>query len=137
MKARVLCFMLDMSRYEAGIADFGILFDELITYLHKSLLETKDFGNISDVRITLIMKDGKLQMLIEANTSGSWDNIITKDIVFICNKSDVLQDPDVIQEYVNTAFDHIATYCKKTFDFVLDSEYFHDHVCVTSTYSQE
>ena len=137
MKARVLCFMLDMSRYEAGIGEFGILCDELITYLHKSLLETKDYGDITDVRITFVMQDANLQMLIEAYIAGKWKSIITKDILFICNKSDVLQDPEVIKEYVDTAFTSIQAYCKKTCSFDLDSAYFYDHVHVMSTYSQE
>jgi GTP-binding protein len=43
MKARVLCFMVDMSRYESGMSEISILMNELVQYLTSTILESKDY----------------------------------------------------------------------------------------------
>jgi hypothetical protein len=64
MKARVWAFMLDLSRYEAGMKEFEILANEILTYLVETLRLSKDYGEISDVSIAFAITDNKLQLRI-------------------------------------------------------------------------
>ncbi len=135
MKARVLCFMLDMSRYERGIEEFGVLFDELLDYLRTSLMSSRDYGIIEDITIDLEVKNNRWQLVVHADTTDGKKDIFKKDIVLICNKVDAIDDADIAQEYLNAVYAHIKTYFKKTFGHYLAQKDFAPFVL--STYSRE
>lgn len=135
-KARVLCFMLDMGRYEHGMDDFAVLFDELLQYLQNVLSTSKDFWKIQWIRFEL-QNDGvdRWSLHVIANSTEWEKTIMQKNILIICNKADLVEDKEIIQEYVQEIYAHIARYFKKTFSLALMKEQFHPYVM--STYSEE
>ncbi len=135
MKARVLWFMLDMGRYERGIGEFGVLFDELLQYLRSSLMQTRDYGVISDISMDIDIQHNRWQLVVHAQTDTGEKDIFRKDIMVICNKVDMIDDADIAQEYVDAVYTHIAEYFGKTFDIKLAR---HDFApFILSTYSRQ
>lgn len=85
LKSRILCFVIDLSKYEAGREEFGVLFDELIVYLNKRF-EDSDFK--------LEIQNGKLFL----KSFGDQELQRTKQILWILNKSDLAGDAEMIDE---------------------------------------
>lgn len=135
-KARVLCFMLDMGRYEAGMNDFMVLFDELLQYLQTVLSVSKDFWTIQSIRFEIQNDGADRWSLYVIADSLEWEKtIMQKNIMIICNKQDLLDDQEIIQEYLGEIYTHIAHYYKKRFNITIKKEQFHPYVM--STYSEE
>jgi len=132
MKARILCFMVDMSRYEQGMDEFGVLCDELVRYLQRSLQETRDYWILEDVRVTIQFVNDHLQLVAEWLQAWVWGNVFVKDILLIANKSDVLGDEEVIHEYIEGLRKTIATYLKARYK--LTAKWL--HIYEISTYSR-
>lgn len=135
-KARVLCFMLDMGRYESGMDEFAVLFDELLQYLQIELSSSKDFWEIGAIRFFLEHNgDARWSLKVLAD-SPQWEKIIMqKNIVIIGNKVDLVDDQDIVKEYTTEIYKQIADYYKKRFSVSLKKEHF--HLYVMSTYSEQ
>ena len=112
MKARVWAFMMDLSRYEAGMDDFSVLATEIVSYMKKSLLATKDYGDVEDILCEFCMCDNTLQLHISVLKSGQKECIMKKDILFVYNKSDAINDIDIVDELLTFSYENIASYMK-------------------------
>jgi hypothetical protein len=61
---------------------------------------------------------------------------LTKDILFIYNKCDAVNDDEIIQELINNSYIIIKKYISDNFSFELDKEVFENNVHITSTYAR-
>jgi len=88
LKSRVLCFVIDGSLMESGWNDFGVLLWELMSYVQHRLDQWSLSLEIIDDTLFLSLKDGE-------------DIVWTKMIIWTINKSDLLGDEEIIQEYLD------------------------------------
>lgn len=138
MKSHVWVFMLDLSRYEAGMQEFTIIFNEIYRYVLQTLEATRDFGEINNISCEFdIVNDNRLALQVSAELMWERKMLFTKDIVFVCNKADVLHDEEVIDETIAYAYTVIYQELHSTFWFVLPKDYFIDHVHTISTYTHQ
>lgn len=136
MKARVWAFMLDLSRYEAGMEEFETLANEILHYMRTTLKDTKDYWNIEDIVFDFNVSNNNVQLFINILKNWKKELILTKDILFIYNKSDAINDEEIIQELINNSFNIIKKYIFDNFNFELDKNTFENNIHITSTYAR-
>ncbi len=108
--------MIDASRYEQGIEEFGKLFDEILHYMRETFMKSRDFGNeITGIKFQLKKRDGKVFLQVHAAMDGDEKVLMEKMITIVLNKEDVLDDQEVIAEYVEHFSVHAQKYLKDTF----------------------
>jgi GTPase len=136
MKARVWAFMMDLSRYESWMHEFETLAHEIITYMGDTLKVSKDFGQIDDIVFDFIVENRGLQLVISAVRWWAKETIITKDVMFIYNKADAVNDDEVVQECIHYSFTGIQSFLKKTYSCDISEDFFMSRVHITSTYAR-
>lgn len=115
--------MVDASRYEQGIEEFGKLFDEILHYMRETFLESRDFGKeISSIHFQLRKKNGKIFLDVHATLGGEQKVLMEKMILIVLNKQDILGDDEVAVEYTTHFLEHAKTYIKNTFGIPLDTQ---------------
>lgn len=110
MKARVLCFMADMSRYDAGVGELAILLNELVTYLHQTVRATLDYGDLDDVRVDMDCTTAQWKLNVIGITYGIERVLFTKEILIVCNKIDEIDDEEIRREYCDALYTSLCTY---------------------------
>ncbi len=103
LKSRVLCFMVDMSKYENWFKDFNMCRNEWCEYLLKKFPWS-----------TISIKEKDNNICMELN-DVAWEVLLEKIITRVANKSDVLQDDELAEDFMWV----LAKYLQKW----LDSEY--------------
>jgi GTPase len=120
MKARVLCFMVDMSRYESGMSEISILINELVQYLTSTILESKDYGVLDSIDIQLNTETPKRKLDIYGIQGNMKKQLFSKDIMLVANKIDEVEDDEIRQEYLKGLKADLAAYIKKTWNLTID-----------------
>lgn len=106
LKSRVFCFVLDASRFDTGIQEFWQLLEEIFEYIKQRRpgdKKTKTHCTLIDNkwwRIYLEAKHGKTVFL-------------KKTILIAINKYDLINDQELMQEYITATHKHINETCKK------------------------
>ncbi len=120
LKCKVFCFVLDIWRYDEGIKEFGMLRDELIEYIRNRFIWSEEFGvQIDDISFSVSQNDDYIKFGIYRYENKKEVMIMEKSIFRIINKSDLIDDQDIIKEYTyrcinyiqkvfNTKSDHIS-----------------------------
>ncbi len=90
LKARFFAMVMDLSRYDQWIWETLQLFDEIKEYIEEKVLsEVEDFYFAFE-------QEGDL---IAFNVYASDELVISKKILFVLNKSDLINDDEIIEEY--------------------------------------
>ncbi len=107
LKARLFCFVLDVTRWDEGIKEFGMLWREIIAYIVSRFNESFEFGyEIQSVSFELIIEHNQIILYIK-DQNGKL--LLQKWIVRIINKIDELSDKEVLHEYREQLLDHITS----------------------------
>jgi GTPase involved in cell partitioning and DNA repair len=85
LKAKIFCIVCDGSRYNAGIQEVIDLFQEIMEYIDQK------FDNPD---IDIIKKDDMITLI--ATKEG--EIILEKRIIFLINKYDLINDPEILGE---------------------------------------
>ena len=85
LKAKIFCIVCDGSRYDAGIQEVIDLFQEIMEYIDQK------FDNPD---IDIIKKDDMITLI--ATKEG--EIILEKRIIFLINKYDLINDPEILGE---------------------------------------
>ncbi len=85
LKAKIFCIVCDWSRYDAGIQEVIDLFQEIMEYIDQK------FDNPD---IDIIKKDDMITLV--ATKEG--EIILEKRIIFLINKYDLINDPEILWE---------------------------------------
>jgi GTPase Era involved in 16S rRNA processing len=101
LKARVFAMVMDMSRYDAGIQETIALFDEIIAYLKEKFLK-----NMTDYDFVFQQEDD----LISFTVYGEKEVILSKRIVFVLNKYDLINDAELVEEYLKQVVERLTIY---------------------------
>lgn len=108
LKCKVFCFVLDAWRYDDGIKEFGMLRNELIDYINNKFVWSDEFGvHIDQIYFKINHEDNYIRFGIYRNENNQEVLIMEKSILWLVNKSDLIDDNDVIKEYINQLIKHI------------------------------
>lgn len=106
LKAKIFCFMLDITRYESWVQEFGLLLEEILLYIENRFGDTYEHVQYEinleeDFPILRIFGDGTL--------------LLEKMIMWVVNKYDQVDDKEILKEYLAYLVDHIQWVMKKSF----------------------
>jgi GTPase Era involved in 16S rRNA processing len=101
LKARVFAMIMDMSRYDAGIQETISLFDEIISYLKEKFLH-----NMTDYDF-VFQQEGDL---ISFMVYGEGEILLSKRVVFVLNKYDLINDTELVEEYLKQVVERLTIY---------------------------
>lgn len=90
LKARVFCLIGDISRYDKGISEIPELLEEICTYTRTKL--SKD-PNAVEIQI----REDKGMITLCIYEEGKM--VIEKRMLFLINKYDLVDDPEILKEY--------------------------------------
>lgn len=101
LKSRVFAFVADLSRFESGISETVELMDEIMIYL------TKKFSDEDwDLSFVFREDDGLITFEVAKND----EIILTKKILFIFNKRDLINDEEILAEYQSAFFAQVNAF---------------------------
>ncbi|MEF2175872.1 MAG: Obg family GTPase CgtA [Candidatus Absconditabacteria bacterium] len=100
LKAEIFAFIFDISRYETGMEEFSQLWDEIIGYINTRFIGSVEYGNeITKVKFKL-ENEGKDITLSVFGVCGKEEILILKKVlIFVFNKSDSINDEEILGEY--------------------------------------
>ena len=104
LKARVFAMVMDMSRFDEGIKETIALFDEIKAYIKEKFLQDEE-----EYRFQFVQEGNYLtfQTLVEDEV------FMSKKVVFVLNKFDLINDEELVQEYKDLLFKQFSEYVKK------------------------
>ncbi len=120
LKARVFCFIADLSRFDQWINEIKELFAEIITYIKDKI----------DKNVNISMFEEK--NYIHFNVK-KWDELIMdKKITFAMNKQDLINDEEIIWEYKKQFIKNLNEFLKKNMNFEIDPKTYKKNCFVLS-----
>ena len=96
--------MMDMSSFDEGIKETIALFDEIKAYIKEKFLQDEE-----EYRFQFVQEGNYLtfQTLVEDEV------FMSKKVVFVLNKFDLINDEELVQEYKDLLFKQFSEYVKK------------------------
>lgn len=94
LKARVFAFIADLSRFEAGIKETVDLFGEIISYVENKFWEGRN--------LNFVFREESGFLLFEVENED--ELLMSKKILIVLNKRDLLNDEEILREYKKTFF---------------------------------
>lgn len=94
LKARVFAFVADLSRFESGIEETIGLFGEIMAYIEMK------FGTEEELNFVLREEQGLLLFEVEKGD----ELLLSKKILIVLNKWDLLNDEEILKEYQQTLY---------------------------------
>ncbi len=104
LKARIFCLIGDISRYDKWITEIPELLDEICTYTR-----TKFSKNPNAVEIQIREDKGMITLFIYEEGKL----VIEKRMMFLINKYDLVNDPEILKEYKTQLWKQILDFFKK------------------------
>ncbi len=123
LKARIFCFVADLSRFDTGIIEIVDIFKEIIQYIKDKIDENVEI-KIFDQEQDIIMQ------VIQDN-----DIVLNKKIVFAMNKYDLVFDAEIVEEYKKQFVRSLNIFLEKEFSFEIEKESFEENSFVVSAAS--
>jgi len=106
VKSKLLLFVLDAGKYETGMDDVGLLFEELRQYVSETIFNDEP-DHIHTVKCT--------KYWIEYSVHHEEELVFHKFIWFIINKVDIINDEEILADYTTTLIEKITDYFNTTF----------------------
>lgn len=103
LKAKNWTFVTDISRYESWLEDFWQLIEEIVKYVWNRFMGSTEYGApIKSLKIKISMVWSNI--VFEAITKlDKQDVIILRKVLnFVVNKFDVIDDQEILHEYLKT-----------------------------------
>lgn len=117
LKARIWCFVLDISRYENWLDEFIEIFSELVSYVKTRFIgSTEYWPKVENIEISL-SKNSSNEIIFEVFTKFGKEKVLLlrKMVSFVLNKYDVLDDKDLLKEFVDIFIAKILKWLEKIF----------------------
>ena len=100
MKSRGFAFVADLGRFEAGMRETIQLIDEIMLYLKQKFAD-------EDEELNFIFREENGLICFEVEKND--EVIISKRLLFVLNKWDLINDEEVLREYKAVFYDNINT----------------------------
>ena len=104
LKSRVFAFVADLGRFEAGMRETIQLIDEIMLYLKQKFAD-------EDEELNFIFREENGLICFEVEKND--EVIISKRLLFVLNKWDLINDEEVLREYKAVFYDNINTFLKE------------------------
>ena len=104
LKSRVFAFVADLGRFEAGMRETIQLIDEIMLYLKQKFAD-------EDEELNFIFREENGLICFEVEKND--EVIISKRLLFVLNKWDLINDEEVLKEYKAVFYDNINTFLKE------------------------
>ena len=104
LKSRVFAFVADLGRFEAGMCETIQLIDEIMLYLKQKFAD-------EDEELNFIFREENGLICFEVEKND--EVIISKRLLFVLNKWDLINDEEVLKEYKAVFYDNINTFLKE------------------------
>jgi Obg family GTPase CgtA len=101
LKSRIFAMVMDMARYDEGIQETIDLFDEIVYYI-----EDKFLSDVQDYHITFQPEENLISFQVYVDD----ELFMSKRVVFVLNKYDLINDPELVQEYQKQLVERLAIY---------------------------
>lgn len=101
LKARIFAMVMDMARYDEGIQETISLFDEIIYYI-----EDKFLHEVEEYQFNFEQEGD----LISFNVYVDGELFMSKRVVFVLNKYDLINDPELVEEYKKQLVERFSIY---------------------------
>jgi hypothetical protein len=93
--------VMDMARYDEGIQETIDLFDEIISYIEEKFLQ-----GVEEYFFTFEQEEE----LLSFNVYVDDEIFLSKRVVFVLNKYDLINDEELVGEYVKLLVERFETY---------------------------
>ena len=103
LKARIFAFVADLSRFESWIKETIGLFSEIITYIKQKFSE--------GVELTFILREDGNFIILEVKKRE--ELLLSKKIILILNKRDLLNDEAILREYKTTLYAELNDFLRE------------------------
>ena len=114
--------------------EFDQTIDELIAYIQDRYDDTGEFGiSLTHLRVQIIVDTQILLQILVQDPQGQEQILWQKVIHIIVNKIDLVQDQDIIQEYLNQLSDHITHYLQNHSPSKITKNLVQPHIHTVST----
>ena len=123
LKARVFCFVADLSRFDTWISEIVDIFQEIIQYIKDKVeknVKIKIFDQNKDIIMQVIQDD---------------DIVLNKKIIFTMNKYDLVFDTEIVEEYKKQFVRNLNIFLEKEFSFEIEKGSFDKNSFVVSAAS--
>lgn len=105
LKARLFAFVLDITRWDEGIMEFGKLRKEILHYISTRFVWSSEFGfKIESISFVLYTENNQIILRIYDQDERL---VLEKWILRIVNKIDEVMDEEILSEYKNQLMRHI------------------------------
>ena len=122
LKARIFAFVADLSRFESWIKETIGLFSEIITYIKQKFSE----GEV----LTFILREDGNFIILEVKKRE--ELLLSKKIILILNKRDLLNDEAILREYKTTLYAELNAFLRENNFQRLDEEILEKNTFTTS-----
>ncbi len=125
LKSRIFAMIMDMSRYDQWIQETNGLFDEIRLYIEEKFLQDDEHSDYE-------FKFEKNWNWIEFNVYVDDELFMSKKVVFVLNKYDLINDEELLEEYKKQLIQIFSEYLKKHKYSTLPEELIRKNIFVTS-----
>jgi len=128
LKSRIFAMIMDMSRYDQWIQETNGLFDEIRLYIEEKFLQDEEHSDYE-------FKFEKNWNWIEFNVYVDDELFMSKRVVFVLNKFDLINDEELLEEYKKQLIQIFNEYLKKHKYSTLSEDLIRKNIFVTSAWT--
>ena len=128
LKARVFAMVMDMARYDEGIQETINLFDEIIYYIEDKFLQ-----DIEEYHFAFEQEDN----LIAFNVYVDWEIFLSKKVLFVLNKYDLINDQELLEEFQKQLVENLSIYFSENGFDELPDHLIKKNIFVTSAWTYQ
>ena len=125
LKAKVFAFVADLSRFEQGIHETIELFEEIVSYLKIKFWEEDD--------LNYIFREENWFIVFEVEKND--EVLLSKKILIVLNKWDLLNDEEILKEYKRTLFKSLNEFLSSRKYWKLSDKVLENNTFVTSAWT--
>lgn len=139
LKCSIFNFVIDFGRWDEGITEFGILWNEILTYCRERFAAEYDV-TADEIHFSINHEDNVILLSIWYGSSIDTMVTITRKVLMrTINKSDESDDQEIRNEYQQQLVTHIQDTCSDVASSpkLLTSQLLNSNILRTSTYLHE
>lgn len=118
LKARILCFIVDLARLDNGLDDISEIFFEISKYIKEKINQS--------LEVNFELENGELKIIARDDK----EIVLDKKILFVINKYDLINDEEIVEEYKKELLKHINKFLEQHHNIKIEKNIFYKN-CFT------
>lgn len=133
LKAKIFALVTDADSFEAWFNKLTTVIDEITSYIRKRFVGSKDFGEeISAVDIEIEQGEKNIFLTGIAHRWSSKEVLFKKLLHIVINKSDTIDDEEILEELKKWLVTHLTKYFEEKFQQSVSEKMLFDNTFVVS-----